>query len=204
MLYQIENEYATYVTSATGIDYMPHLYDKVRADGITVPIFHNDKGRNGFWVPGAFTGADGLAGPIPVRVRRLPGGTCSPTAAPAPGTPPTGATSAPAAPRAAPPRQPEHARLRSPSSAAAGSTRGAAQLFGGAGYACLRGAAERPAYERDFYLTNIANGITLQNFYMTFGGTSWGWLPAPVVYTSYDYGAAIDEAPPAAPPRSRR
>ena len=29
---------------------------------------------------------------------------------------------------------------------------------------------------------------------MTFGGTSWGWLPAPVVFTSYDYGAAIDEA----------
>ena len=29
---------------------------------------------------------------------------------------------------------------------------------------------------------------------MTFGGTSWGWLPAPVVYTSYDYGAAINEA----------
>lgn len=29
---------------------------------------------------------------------------------------------------------------------------------------------------------------------MAFGGTSWGWLPAPVVYTSYDYGAAIDEA----------
>jgi hypothetical protein len=28
---------------------------------------------------------------------------------------------------------------------------------------------------------------------MTFGGTSWGWLPAPVVYTSYDYGAAFDE-----------
>ena len=29
---------------------------------------------------------------------------------------------------------------------------------------------------------------------MGFGGTSWGWLPAPVVFTSYDYGAAISEA----------
>jgi sulfite exporter TauE/SafE len=29
---------------------------------------------------------------------------------------------------------------------------------------------------------------------MGYGGTSWGWLPAPVVYTSYDYGSAIDEA----------
>lgn len=40
------------------------------------------------------------------------------------------------------------------------------------------------------------------NFYMTFGGTSWGWLPydgnassfITGVYTSYDYGAAISEA----------
>src|SRR5205823_8381 len=45
-----------------------------------------------------------------------------------------------------------------------------------------------------FYGTNIANRLTVQNFYMAFGGTSWGWLPAPVVYSSYDYGAAIDEA----------
>ena len=30
---------------------MQHLYDKARSDGITVPIFHNDKGRNGIWVP---------------------------------------------------------------------------------------------------------------------------------------------------------
>ena len=39
---------------------------------------------------------------------------------------------------------------------------------------------------------------------MTFGGTSWGWLPAPVVYTSYDYGAAIDEARQLAPEGDRR
>jgi beta-galactosidase GanA len=51
-----------------------------------------------------------------------------------------------------------------------------------------------PGYERVFYETNLANRISIQNIYMTFGGTSWGWIPAPVVYTSYDYGAAIDEA----------
>src|SRR5262249_24080552 len=49
-------------------------------------------------------------------------------------------------------------------------------------------------YERVFYATNIANGLTIENFYMAFGGTTWGWLPAPVVYSSYDYGAGIDEA----------
>src|SRR5262249_58906021 len=53
---------------------------------------------------------------------------------------------------------------------------------------------ENGAYERDYYLTALANGIKIQNIYMTFGGTNWGWLPAPVVYTSYDYGAAWDEA----------
>ena len=62
----------------------------------------------------------------------------------------------------------------------------------GQGYAFER-AFDGPAYERTFYLTNLANGIKIHNVYMTFGGTSWGWLPAPVVYTSYDYGAAIDE-----------
>src|SRR5258708_21487805 len=33
---------------------MAHLYAQARTDGITVPIFHNDKGRNGDWVPGSF------------------------------------------------------------------------------------------------------------------------------------------------------
>src|SRR3954453_22584860 len=67
------------------------------------------------------------------------------------------------------------------------------KLMGGKGYPCMR-ARQNPAMERQYYLTNIANGIKIRNVYMTFGGTSWGWLPAPLVYTSYDYGAAIDEA----------
>jgi hypothetical protein len=58
ILYQIENEYASFIGSATGVNYMAHLYAKVRADGITVPIFHNDKGRNGFWTPGSFPASD--------------------------------------------------------------------------------------------------------------------------------------------------
>ncbi|PZG79067.1 beta-galactosidase, partial [Streptomyces sp. NTH33] len=64
--------------------------------------------------------------------------------------------------------------------------------FGGKGYAEVRRTRDA-AYERRFYLTHLANGITVHNVYMAFGGTSWGWLPAPVVYTSYDYGAALDE-----------
>jgi beta-galactosidase GanA len=33
----------------------------------------------------------------------------------------------------------------------------------------------------------------MQSNYMGVGGTNWGWLPYPGVYTSYDYGAAIRE-----------
>ncbi len=58
LLYQIENEYASFIGSATGINYMAHLYAKARADGITVPIYHNDKGRNGDWIPGSFPTGD--------------------------------------------------------------------------------------------------------------------------------------------------
>ncbi|RKO83192.1 galactose-binding domain-like protein, partial [Blyttiomyces helicus] len=47
---------------------------------------------------------------------------------------------------------------------------------------------------RVYYKDNIAGGVTLQNFYMTAGGTNWGHLAAPVVYTSYDYGSPITES----------
>ena len=58
ILYQIENEYASFVGLPTGVNYMAHLYAKARADGVAVPIFHNDKGRNGFWTPGSFPAPD--------------------------------------------------------------------------------------------------------------------------------------------------
>ncbi|WP_128803136.1 MULTISPECIES: beta-galactosidase [unclassified Streptomyces] len=181
LLYQIENEYDSHVDEPTGRDYMSHLYKKVRADGIDVPLFHNDKSRNGYWIPGSFdTGGDtggwlyGFDGyPSPsltppdwgyFGIGGLKGGST-------------------ASPR----------------------TPGLVPEFGGGwfdpwggvwfdrkGYEESRRQRDA-AYERRFYLTNLANGITLHSVYMTFGGTSWGWLPAPVVYTSYDYGAAIDE-----------
>jgi beta-galactosidase GanA len=179
LLYQIENEYASFVGTADGDNYMAHLYAKARADGITVPIYHNDKGRNGDWVPGSFAGSDSN---YLYAFDGYPSAT---------GTPPDwgyyGAGGAKGGSTASP------------------NTPGFIAEFGGgwfdpwggapwkgAGYAYER-ALDGPGYERQFYLTNIANGIKIHNVYMTFGGTSWGWLPAPVVYTSYDYGAAISE-----------
>ena len=50
-----------------------------------------------------------------------------------------------------------------------------------------------PDFENVYYKNNVAQGVTMTSAYMGAGGTNWGWLPAPFVYTSYDYGAAIRE-----------
>lgn len=188
ILYQIENELAA--TGTSQLNYLTHLRDRARGDGITVPIFHNDKGRNGFWVP-AGSGVSGtVVGPVDLYAfDGYPGGTChsdntpgSPSVAPdwglwSSGGAKGGATASPNTP-----------------GFAAEFGGGWFDFWGGSGsYPCMA-QREGPGYERVFYGTNIANRLTIQNFYMTVGGTSWGWLPAPVVYTSYDYGAALGEA----------
>lgn len=186
--YQIENELD--VVSPSHSRYMQRLFDRARSDGITVPIFHNDKGRNGIWTP-RNSGVPGtVEGPVDIYAfDGYPGGGCN-----FDGT--TGG------PNVAP-----DWGIYGPGGARGGSsasphTPGFVAEFGGGWfdhwgsnglYPCT---SERigSGYQRVFYGTNIANALTIQSFYMTFGGTSWGWMPAPVVYSSYDYGAAIDEA----------
>ncbi|HXM55159.1 MAG TPA: beta-galactosidase [Candidatus Dormibacteraeota bacterium] len=186
--YQIENELSS--TGTAQRNYMAHLQARARADGITVPIFHNDKGRNGQWVPSGSTVSGTVPGPVDLYAfDGYPGGTChtdgtvgGPSAAPdwgifGPGGAKGGASASPDTP-----------------GFAAEFGGGWFDYWGSVGtYPCMS-VREGPGYERVFYETNIANRLTLENFYMTVGGTSWGWLPAPVVYTSYDYGAAIDES----------
>ncbi len=188
ILYQIENELAS--TGSGEFDYMQHLYDKVRSDGITVPIFHNDKGRNGIWVPAGANVPGTVTGPNDLYAfDGYPGGTCH-----------TDAT--PGSPSAAPDWGIWGSGGAKGGASASPNTPGFVAEFGGGWfdywgsqgtYDCTA-QREGPGYERVFYGTNVANRLTIENFYMTFGGTSWGWLPAPVVYTSYDYGAAISEA----------
>ncbi|KAF8443138.1 glycoside hydrolase family 35 protein [Boletus edulis BED1] len=48
-------------------------------------------------------------------------------------------------------------------------------------------------FENVFNLNLWAANAKLINYYMLYGGTSWGGLPFPGVYTSYDYGSAIAE-----------
>ena len=186
--HQIENELD--VVGAPQQRYMQWLYDKAKADGVTVPIFHNDKGRNGYWVPKGSNVPGTVEGPTDLYAfDGYPGGNCRVDSKPAgPGVAPDWGLYGPGGAKGG--------------ASASPNTPGFLAEFGGGwfdywgsngDYDCTaihRGVG----YQRVFYATNIANGFTLQSFYMTYGGTSWGWLPAPVVFTSYDYGSAIDEA----------
>ncbi|KAF7331749.1 Beta-galactosidase [Mycena kentingensis (nom. inval.)] len=69
---------------------------------------------------------------------------------------------------------------------------GAFDPWGGAGYE-LCSQLLGPAFERVFYKNEFAMSTTMLNFYMLFGGTNWGGIAHPGVYTSYDYGSAIAE-----------
>jgi beta-galactosidase GanA len=188
ILHQIENELS--VTTAAQRRYMDHLFTKARADGINVPIFHNDQGRNGYWVPESSKVEKVVHGPNDMYAfDGYPGGTCTVQGEPTRNV-------------AAPDwgyYGPDGAKG---GASASPETPGFAAEFGGGwfdywgsngGYEC--NAIQRgKRFQRVFYGTNLANGIGIQSFYMVYGGTSWGWLPAPVVFTSYDYGAAISEA----------
>lgn len=188
ILHQIENELA--VTGPAQRRYMDHLYAQARADGITVPIFHNDQSRNGYWVPETSHVGQTVRGPNDLYAfDGYPGGTCT-----------VGGT--PTRDVAAPDWGYYGAGGAKGGATASPATPGFLAEFGGGwfdywgsngGYEC--NAVQRgKRFQRVFYGTNLANGIAIHSVYMGYGGTSWGWLPAPVVFTSYDYGAAISEA----------
>ncbi|QWT22205.1 beta-galactosidase [Bacillus sp. NP157] len=163
LLYQVENEF--YNDSPDGRRYMQDIEDKARADGITVPLVgnHNENFFDG-------VGATDIPGfdsyPMDFDCTR-----------------------------------PERWNAVYDFSAERqGLTRwplffpeyqgGAFDVWGGPGYEACR-KLTGPEFERVFYEATMASGSTMQNFYMTYGGTNWGWLSSPGVYTSYDYGAAI-------------
>ncbi len=187
ILHQIENELA--LTTPAQRRYMDHLYAKARGDGITVPLFHNDQGRNGYWVPESSKVANVVHGPNDLYAfDGYPGGTCTVTGKPTRGS-------------AAPDWGYYGPGGAKGGASASPDTPAFLAEFGGGwfdywgsngGYEC--NAIQRgKRFQRVFYGTNLANGIDIQSVYMGYGGTSWGWLPAPVVFTSYDYGSAISE-----------
>ncbi|KAI8330732.1 glycoside hydrolase superfamily [Chlamydoabsidia padenii] len=48
-------------------------------------------------------------------------------------------------------------------------------------------------YTKLLFETSLAQGVTMASLYMVYGGTNWGTLGDPDVYTSYDYSACIRE-----------
>ena len=144
---------------------MKHLEDKARADGITVPLTGNNNGTFNSGV-----GALDVDGPDSYPQ----GFDCSN---------PTNWNGVPDLSYDHPAGKP----LYSPEFQG-----GAFDPWGGPGYdKCAQLINDQ--FADVFYKQNIAVGATAQSFYMTYGGTNWGWLGMPENYTSYDYGAAIRE-----------
>lgn len=163
---QVENEF--YDTSPAARDYMQHLGAKMRADGITVPLTGN---HNGAYNSGV--GAVDIDG-----WDSYPQGfNCS----------------TPLRWNGVPDFSGVRASLTDRPLFFSEFQGGAFDPWGGPGYDACR-VLTGPDFEKVFYVTNIAAGATMHSFYMTYGGTSWGYLPFPGVYTSYDYGAAISES----------
>ena len=162
--YQVENEF--YDSSAQAEAYMEHLKNKARADGITVPLTGNH--NNNF-----ISGTGGLDVDSPDSYPQH--FNCSnPTV-----------------------WRPTESYVRYHYAGhplrIAEFQGGAFDPWGGPGYDKCR-QLTGVDFQKVFYKDNIAQGVTEQNFYMAYGGTSWGWQPDPQqVYSSYDYGAAITE-----------
>ncbi|KAJ7695959.1 glycoside hydrolase family 35 protein [Mycena rosella] len=65
--------------------------------------------------------------------------------------------------------------------------------WGGAPFGGINPGLTNADYENVFYKENYAQTATILSIYMLFGGTNWGGTAAPVSYTSYDYGGGINE-----------
>ena len=194
ILYQIENELSQ--TTPTHQRYMQHLADKAHADGITVPLFHNSAGRLPNWTPPTSSAPYAVPGPTDLYAfDGYPGGGCTNTREP--GKPNVVAHWGMYGQMPAKVDGPvKIGALASPNTPGFAAEIGGGwfDFWGSVGsYDCT---ARRigASYGRVFYGASLINGLSIHSIYMMYGGTSWGWEPATVVYTSYDYGAAIDEA----------
>jgi beta-galactosidase GanA len=165
---QVENEF--YDNSSVGQQYMQDLENKMRSDGITVPLTGNHNatfltGLGATDIPGFDSYPQGFDASNPLHWSPVPEWLES-------------------AHQSLPPDKP----LYFPEFQG-----GSFDPWGGPGYAACY-TLTGPDFENVFYKSLIGQGATMLSYYMTYGGTSWGWLPFPGVYSSYDYGSAIDEA----------
>ncbi|MEU4238575.1 beta-galactosidase [Actinoplanes sp. NPDC026619] len=172
LLYNVENEYAV----NTDAVYMQDLQDTARAAGIDVPITTNNCCDAGSWSStwGSGPGAVQIPG-----VDDYPQSFDCGNAATVWGPWGAGVTE----------------KVREDAPVFAAEYQAGAIDLNNAGYDACR-ELTGVQYTKYFQKGNmILSGATAFNYYMGFGGTNWGWLAQPNdVYTSYDYGAAIDES----------
>ncbi len=149
---------------ASTVNYMQELEAKIRSDGIDVPLTGNHSGT--FQATPGAPDIDGFDSyPLGFNCANTSSFGNPPSFSPLPGQP-----------------------LMLPEFQG-----GSYDSWGGAGYdACYE--LTGPDFENVFYKSNFGQGVTIESNYMTVGGTNWGWLPAPFMYTSYDYGSAIRES----------
>jgi beta-galactosidase GanA len=169
--YNIENEYA----ANTDAVYMQDLRDVARAAGIDVPITHNQCCDAASWTP---SWASGLGAVDIPGVDDYPQSfECQSEDAWGPWG--EGVTE----------------RLTDAAPVYAAEYQAGSIDLNRAGYEGCRNLTG-PSFMKYFYKNNlITSGATMFGYYMTYGGTNWGWLGQPNdVYTSYDYGAAITES----------
>ena len=176
--YQIENE--IFDPTTAGKQYMQDLENKARADGITVPFTFNEitlgstlyiTGLGAVQLPGFDSYPQGFNPSNPNQWGQVPNFDANQSLL-------------------------QNSPLFSPEFGG-----GTTDIWGGPGYLnCFE--LTNANYESVFYKSLLGQGLTMMNFYMTYGGTSWGWLPysgrpdsfITAVYSSYDYGAAINES----------
>ncbi|KAI8140736.1 beta galactosidase [Fennellomyces sp. T-0311] len=170
ILNQIDNEYA----DNTDEFYMEMIKEKFKEDGMVVPTIFNDIGApNGNWVNG--TGSVDIYGwdSYPLLFD-----CANPTEWPNNRSTHWRAM---------------HEKLNPSQPFALYEFQGGAfDPWGGPGYDACRTMVNEQ-YAKVYYKNNYAQGATIQNLYMTYGGTSWGGVAKPSVYTSYDYAAPISE-----------
>ncbi|MFF5295839.1 beta-galactosidase [Paractinoplanes globisporus] len=172
LLYNVENEYAV----NTDAVYMQDLQDTARAGGIDVPITTNDCCDAGSWSStwGSGPGAVQIPG-----VDDYPQSFECQNASTTWGPWGAGVTE----------------RVRDDAPVFAAEYQAGSIDLNNAGYEACRDLTG-VQYTKFFQKGNmVLSGATGFNYYMGFGGTNWGWIGQPNdVYTSYDYGAAIDES----------
>ncbi|KDQ55125.1 glycoside hydrolase family 35 protein [Jaapia argillacea MUCL 33604] len=174
---QSENEFMMSTPTNPGrSEYMQLIENTYRSNGITkIPITHNDAGRTaGVYAPGSGLGEVDL-----YTWDNYPNGfDCS-----SPGTWSEVETQLDA----------DHQQIDPDLVWASGEFGGGSfDPWGGSGYdMCYILTNEQ--YANVFYKNNYAAATHYQNLYMTYGGTNWGNLAEPTVYTSYDYGSPIRE-----------